>query len=108
MVRQWSNLIMLGSQDFEGRDSLAKQYGLPPDLWLSENDVAAIEFNVGGANAMAISGQSGIRTVLFDESILHLNQAAQDIYFARQTAFALDQQEVPLGTRKVTKKKLQA
>jgi AAA domain, putative AbiEii toxin, Type IV TA system/AAA ATPase domain len=86
MVREWSNLIMLGSQDFEGRDALSEQYALPKSQWLNAAQVAAIEFDGGGATPMVINMDSGIRTDLFDASIMSLNKAAQDIYFARQSA----------------------
>lgn len=83
IVREWGNLLML-SQNFEGRDALAKKHGLPPTQWLQPNQVAAYEFEVGGVSAMAISGESGIRTRLFDDSIDQINAAAQEVFFAKQ------------------------
>ncbi len=83
MVRQWGNLLML-SANFSGRDELAKKHGLPENAWLLTEGVCAYEFDQGGAAPMSISAQEGIRTELFDQSILSLNTAAQSIYFARQ------------------------
>ncbi len=86
MVRTWGNLIMLGNQDFEGRNELASQYALPSSQWLNTSQVSAYEFNAGGAQSMQVTADGGIRTDLFDASIQSLNAAAQDIYFARQGA----------------------
>jgi energy-coupling factor transporter ATP-binding protein EcfA2 len=83
MVREWSNLIML-SQDFEGRDALSKQHHLPREQWLDPKHIAAYEFDAGGAAAMNVSLDNGIRTELFDESINDLNNISQSIYFGRQ------------------------
>jgi len=86
MMRAWGNLIMLGSHDFEGRDALAAQYALPSTQWLTTSQVSAYEFNGGGAQSMQVSAEGGIRTDLFDASIQNVNAAAQNIYFARQSA----------------------
>ena len=102
MVRAWGNLIMLGDQDFEGRDDLAAQYALPATQWLTSSQVSAYEFNDGGAQSMQVSAEGGIRTDLFDASIQRLNAAAQDIYFARQSAFP--EEHAPVSkTRKTSK-----
>jgi energy-coupling factor transporter ATP-binding protein EcfA2 len=95
MVRAWGNLIMLGDQDFEGRDDLAAQYALPATQWLASSQVSAYEFNDGGAQSMQVSAEGGIRTDLFDASIQRLNAAAQDIYFARQSALPEESTPVP-------------
>lgn len=87
MVRQWSNLLMLGACDFDGRDDLAKQYDLPKEQWLKPEQIVAYEFSVGKAVSMDVNAESGIRTALFDVSITQLNTAAQDIYLNRQAAF---------------------
>lgn len=85
MVREWGNLIMLG-EEFIERDAVAKQHDLSSTRWLLPSKVSAYEFHAGGAADMGVSAESGISTRLFDESIEHLNAAAQDIYFARQAA----------------------
>lgn len=90
MLREWSNLLMLG-ENFEGRDEAAKLYKLPPEQWLKVDQVAAYEFESGGAKAMAVSSDSGIRTELFDENIEELNEAAQGIYYARQASLPDDE-----------------
>ena len=105
MVRAWGNLIMLGNQDFEGRDALADQYALPSTQWLTTSQVSAYEFDAGGAHSMLVSAEGGIRTDLFDASIQKLNAAAQDIYFARQSAMEGDTPpELSVATPKVVKK----
>lgn len=104
MVRAWGNLIMLGNQDFDGRDDLAAQYALPPTQWLNTSQVSAYEFNAGGAQSMQVSAEGGIRTDLFDASIQSLNAAAQDIYFARQNAMEGATQELSVATPKAVKK----
>jgi len=85
MVREWGNLMML-SDDFAGRDALAKRHDLSAAQWLSPNKVAAYEFDAGGMQVMQVSASSGIKTRLFDESIEQINAAAQDIFFARQAS----------------------
>ena len=100
MVRAWGNLIMLGNQDFEGRDALAHQYGLPSTQWLKTSQVSAYEFDAGGAQSMQVTAESGIRTDLFDASIQKLNAAAQDIYFARQSAIDSTRPEEPAPASK--------
>ena len=105
MVREWGNLIMLGSQDFEGRDALAHQYGLTQPQWLSANQVSACEFDNGGAKNMLVTAESGIKTDLFDASIQSLNAAAQDIYFARQAVFNDDTDESEVQISKPRQKK---
>lgn len=105
MVRAWGNLIMLGNQDFEGRAALADQYALPSTQWLTTSQVSAYEFNAGGAQSMQVSAEGGIRTDLFDASIQKLNAAAQDIYFARQSAMeGATPPELSVATPKVVKK----
>lgn len=105
MVREWSNLIML-SQDFEGRDALSKQHHLPIEQWLDPQQIAAYEFDAGGATAMNISLDNGIRTGLFDESINDLNNISQSIYFGRQ-ATAIESTPIP-STKSVNKVKNKA
>lgn len=104
MVRAWGNLIMLGEQDFVGRNELAAQHALPPTQWLTTSQVSAYEFNSGGAQNMRVSAEGGIRTDLFDASIQSLNAAAQDIYFARQNAMEGAAPEVSVAVPKAVKK----
>lgn len=108
MVREWGNLIMLGSQDFDGRDALAEQHALPSTQWLSPSKVSAYEFNAGGALPMKVSADSGIRTELFDASIQRLNAASQDIFFGRQSAVEraqpVEAQATPKAVKKESKK----
>jgi len=100
MLREWSNLLMLGD-DFEGRDGMARQFGLPREQWLSTRQVAAYEFESSAASAMSISAESGIRTTLFDENIQELNDAAQSIYYARQAC--LPENDSDITARNSTK-----
>ena len=104
MVREWGNLIMLGSEDFDGRDALAEQHALPSTQWLSPSKVSAYEFNAGGALPMKVSADSGIRTELFDASIQRLNAASQDIFFGRQSAVERAQPIVAQATPKPAQK----
>jgi predicted ATPase len=100
IVREWGNLVMLG-EDFPDRESLANRHGLARAQWLEASNVAAYEFHAGGATPMNASADGGISTSLFDESIVQLNAAAQDIYFARQDSIARDQKSHELDQRKV-------
>jgi predicted ATP-binding protein involved in virulence len=83
MVREWGNLVMM-SEDFSGRDQLQERLKISAAQQIASDRVAAYEFDSGGAHPMNVSGQDGIRTKLFDESIEEINAAMQEIYFARQ------------------------
>ena len=82
MVREWGNLIML-AEDFAERDQLAQKFGLPCEQWLSVEKVAAYEFQGGGAKQMEVTIESGIETLLFDDTIKRLNDTSQTIFYAK-------------------------
>lgn len=87
MIREFNNLIML-SQEFDGKDEIAKRYGYSSDDRLNQGQVAAYHFTASSCTRVEVDPRYGIPVESMDEVMNSLNESSSELFFALEEKLA--------------------